>query len=313
MKIENPGMPITDKEVAQLEEQIGCRLPDEYRTFMLKNNGGRPNKSIFKYKEANTLCGSTIKMFFSIGKGEHTIEKARRIYEGRIPDIVLPIASDSFGNIVCIGLQGRNRGKMYFWDHELELMRWNLNPIICTDFKDFLKRLEAPKKEPITEYERMFVDGSIDELKAKINMGMPLDGGKPQRGVVLAIIHNRADMLDILLSRGARKEGLLSLAAEYGRADIIEMLIRKYNIHPDTIESLQLCEDASSTYYSVPPLSLAVSSRKVESVRTLLRLGANSRAKDVNGNSVRFWTTIGEMDVDMGDIIKLLDEADSKR
>ncbi len=41
-------------------------------------------------------------------------------YQGRIPDDLLWIADDPFGNAICIGIRGRYFGKVYFWDHERE-------------------------------------------------------------------------------------------------------------------------------------------------------------------------------------------------
>lgn len=32
----------------------------------------------------------------------------------------MPIATDSFGNKLCIGVKGKHYGKIYFWDHENE-------------------------------------------------------------------------------------------------------------------------------------------------------------------------------------------------
>ena len=31
-----------------------------------------------------------------------------------------PIASDDYGNSICLIVKGPNRGKIYFWDHEME-------------------------------------------------------------------------------------------------------------------------------------------------------------------------------------------------
>ena len=33
----------TEKQIKDLENRIGCNLPDEYRNFLITNNGGQPN------------------------------------------------------------------------------------------------------------------------------------------------------------------------------------------------------------------------------------------------------------------------------
>jgi hypothetical protein len=40
--IRNAGRPLSEADIASFEERIGHRLPEPYRRFLLKNNGGRP-------------------------------------------------------------------------------------------------------------------------------------------------------------------------------------------------------------------------------------------------------------------------------
>jgi hypothetical protein len=42
------------------------------------------------------------------------------VYRDRIADDVIPIGSDSLGNQVCLGLKGKHKDKIDFWDYELE-------------------------------------------------------------------------------------------------------------------------------------------------------------------------------------------------
>lgn len=43
-----------------------------------------------------------------------------KIYEGRLPEDLLPIANDEGGNLICIGLEGERLDQIFFWDHEEE-------------------------------------------------------------------------------------------------------------------------------------------------------------------------------------------------
>ncbi len=44
----------------------------------------------------------------------------RRAYAGRIPDALVWIHDDPFGNAICLGIAGEHHGRVYFWDHENE-------------------------------------------------------------------------------------------------------------------------------------------------------------------------------------------------
>lgn len=49
-----------------------------------------------------------------------SLEHARQACERRIPKELLWIVDDPFGNAICLGLSGMQRGRMYFWSHECE-------------------------------------------------------------------------------------------------------------------------------------------------------------------------------------------------
>src|SRR5687767_10317127 len=42
------GPKLTAARLKALESQLGCRLPDAYRKFLLRHNGGVPSKPVFR-------------------------------------------------------------------------------------------------------------------------------------------------------------------------------------------------------------------------------------------------------------------------
>ncbi len=46
--IRKNGFPITEHDIANLEQSIGYRLPGDYRNFLLAHNGGRPGHYAFR-------------------------------------------------------------------------------------------------------------------------------------------------------------------------------------------------------------------------------------------------------------------------
>ena len=53
-------------------------------------------------------------------RGRTSLAWARACYAGRIPVDLLWIMGDPFGNAICLGVGGTHRGRIYFWDHEME-------------------------------------------------------------------------------------------------------------------------------------------------------------------------------------------------
>lgn len=121
IKVENQFGAITATELAQFEARHGVILPEDYREFLLRCNGGRPVPDGFEVP-GWSHHSSCIHGFLGIHTGpDWQLERACSVYAQRIPCDLLAIASDDFGNAVCLGITGPRRGKIYFWDHEDEL------------------------------------------------------------------------------------------------------------------------------------------------------------------------------------------------
>jgi cell wall assembly regulator SMI1 len=154
---DNVGNPLSSEDIDTLEGELGIPLPMEYRQFLLQHNGGHPSLSAFNYLntyfDTNELAGSVIKEFFKVSDRSDIRDIRRRqlIAEGRIPTSLLPIASDVFGNTICIGTEGVWLGKVYLYHHEYEFEPELGEPTasfenvfpIADDFRSFIQSLRA--------------------------------------------------------------------------------------------------------------------------------------------------------------------------
>jgi hypothetical protein len=116
------GPSLTEAEVDGLERQLGIVLPKKYRSFLLRYNGGRPEPTFFPIRGFNTSPFGAIHYFFGISRAVRSsnIDWNFRMYKGRMPSELLPIAGDELGNRICLFLAGTNEGCVYFWDHDNE-------------------------------------------------------------------------------------------------------------------------------------------------------------------------------------------------
>ena len=111
----------THDEIAKFENRRGVRLPDGYKRFLLMYNGGRPKPDAFDVPDWPHE-NSGLQRFFGIHPGrDYDLEHEWEDYSDRVPGDLMPIACDSFGNVICLGIEGKRLGKIYFWDHEDEL------------------------------------------------------------------------------------------------------------------------------------------------------------------------------------------------
>lgn len=115
----------------------GFELPVDYRNFLLLHNGGEPTLPYFNFKE-NPDDGSDVRAFLSLYPSKHTNLLAHiKTFEDRYPKGFFPIGFDSSGNLILIAIKGKERGVIYFWDHETENIE-----VIRDNFIQFLSSLK---------------------------------------------------------------------------------------------------------------------------------------------------------------------------
>lgn len=141
MEIQNEFDPITEQDLLSFEKGIDLKLPEDYKEFIIRNNGGYPTLTKFLFTDTRgNPSESLVDYFFPVGTD--FMYNVGALYdfmksEDRLPNGMLPIAYDPFGNMVCISLSGEAHGSVYFWDHELEFEENNLS-IIANSFSDFI-------------------------------------------------------------------------------------------------------------------------------------------------------------------------------
>lgn len=136
-------------EVNSLENIYEIVLPKQYKRFILNYNGGYTPKTKFKIGKIS----SDIRGFFGVGNVELSINNVELKEWVKIN--FFPIACDSFGNIIVIGLCKCNTGKIYFCDHEKQYSP----EYVVESFNDFIKFC---KSEKISEASKL----SIEEREA---------------------------------------------------------------------------------------------------------------------------------------------------
>jgi cell wall assembly regulator SMI1 len=150
IKFEEKGKKISKKDIANLETELNIKLPEDYKTFLLKNNGGSPEEDwCFNFYDENSEeSDSVINQFYILYKKSEDefddlkIQYLTNVEEGFVPDTVFVIADDPFGNMIGVDLSAENYGKVYFFDHELEDEDgFNLRSLVADSFDEFLEKL----------------------------------------------------------------------------------------------------------------------------------------------------------------------------
>src|SRR5438094_559990 len=105
-KMEQTYGALSPEQIQAFEKRTGVTLPESYRAFLLRSNGGHPVPCKFAIPKWHGRF-SAINVFFGIQTGtSEDLEKQQERYSDRIPDSFLPIGIDSGGNRLCLGIKG---------------------------------------------------------------------------------------------------------------------------------------------------------------------------------------------------------------
>jgi hypothetical protein len=153
-QVKDKAPPAPAEDLARFEAIIGQELPDDYRQFLTHCNGGYVGGRYW-YQGRNPEGQEVEAGVHHIGgfrdESYFSLPRHRACYDGRIPDALLWIHDDPFGNAICLGVAGRHRGRVYFWDHENEPdedwdgsveMAGNIT-LIADSFTDYVSGLRA--------------------------------------------------------------------------------------------------------------------------------------------------------------------------
>lgn len=120
IEFERPGPAITAEEVSEFEATLPGTLPEDYRAFLIAQNGGRPVDNWLPPELGGG--GFTVAGFLSLGEVENynSLIWVRDVFADRISGHLLAVASDDGGGQICVALTGDDRGSMWLYDAELE-------------------------------------------------------------------------------------------------------------------------------------------------------------------------------------------------
>jgi hypothetical protein len=141
--IDSAGPALSEAELQRFERDVGHRLPEDYREFLLRHNGGRPSPdtcAIPGHLESPT----DVQILFGLTRSVKTSTLAwnREMFmQENGPEDLLPIACDSFGHLFCLWTAGSKRGVVEYLDRDADPPKFYR---LARSFSGFLELLHDP-------------------------------------------------------------------------------------------------------------------------------------------------------------------------
>jgi SMI1-KNR4 cell-wall len=124
---------ISESEINEIESRYNISFSQEYKDLILKYNGGRPNKTLFKGSDDGLILAEV----YPLKYGKYTLEDALNkfsIIDKIIPEYLIPIGADPADNLICLSQKANEFGSIYVWMfdsiEELRFVAKTLNQVL---------------------------------------------------------------------------------------------------------------------------------------------------------------------------------------
>lgn len=164
--------PMSEQELSDLEQELGARMPELFRTFLLHYGGSSIDADVVKFEPIETLDTGNpgpgwLGAFYGGGDANGGCHLATMVhyYKGRMPEALIPICSEGGGSQICIGIMEDELGvkqdvvgKVWYWSffdepldeadyledygepRPVEAWWWNVR-LIANSFEELFDRL----------------------------------------------------------------------------------------------------------------------------------------------------------------------------
>lgn len=239
LSITDSAAAISDTDLAAVERRLGVKLPDDYRAFLLRHNGGVPRPDRFRLPREAAEAGlewCRVTWFYSVGGGPGLGRQAvdleslfQTMHESGLPDRLVPIADvdDSLeGGALSISVRGTDRGRVYY-HYDLEGYDEERGYAICKSFTAFLDRL-AGKTGRAPAWVAAVRSGDLDSVRQWLDSsGDPAERYDGQSPVELAAREGKLVLVQFLVGRGAPVGNAFLEACDAGRGDVAHWLFAR--------------------------------------------------------------------------------------
>jgi ankyrin repeat protein len=209
---------IAGKDISHLEQKIGHRLPLDYISFLLKNNGGRPKLDVFQTKYGEYT--SDIQFFYGITERDiYDLGTKYHFFQDRLPKQFLTIATNSYGDLILMNLEDE---RIFFFDHETE------ETVLAADsFPEFLDSLYELEREE-SELDKAVNTQNLEYFKKLLDKKTDINSlvnESNQPVTIVAALANKLKLLKFFIQNGAAYNGALFSAASNGHLSVVKYLL----------------------------------------------------------------------------------------
>jgi hypothetical protein len=230
LRIDVLGPPLTNKEVADFEHEIGWKLPPEYRHFLLNHNGGRPQPADFRHRILGQDSTNCVTEFLPLLKSPNNdLRELWTDAQAVLPKGFLPFARDLGMELICFLMKGKNAGAIYRSDGFVEdIGRPAEMHYLADSFPAFLGMLfDEATSRPRDPVEELASKGKLKDLHKYLKSGGSFSDQAAWGGNIVqtAAATGNLEVIKACLELGADRSGALAIAIYNHQWEMMRYLV----------------------------------------------------------------------------------------
>ena len=143
MKLNEVGKQLSETDISVIENMVGGNLPEDYKSFLLSNNGGQLDDEGYIYfidPDKDEVFSKGTDLNYFLNNDEISEYYSNLTNENFISSKCLPIAVDSFDNVIMIDL---NTNEVLFADCSSEANPQFKTAKIANSFTEFINNIKS--------------------------------------------------------------------------------------------------------------------------------------------------------------------------
>ncbi|NOV01291.1 SMI1/KNR4 family protein [Paenibacillus planticolens] len=148
-EMDNTFAPISLEAIQEVEKRYGFILPNDYKDFLLKYNGGKPRPNVMFTTKNGFLTSYLISVLPLFDRKVPSLVGNFLFFnkeEGNLPSNIITFGEDPLRNLLCISVEGNNTGFIYYWDYmndDSDTPTYDHLVLISESFSKFIEELRT--------------------------------------------------------------------------------------------------------------------------------------------------------------------------
>ncbi|MEK7414693.1 MAG: SMI1/KNR4 family protein [Planctomycetota bacterium] len=151
IEMTKPQAPVEQQALASLEKLLGAPIPDDYKRFVMLQNGGWSHDYRMTYQDSHFTTPQTLSIYrwLPVGRlrkqtGIPGVEEVLDHMSDVVPPMMFPFAADDSGDPILLALSPLENGSVYFLNSQAPPTKSMSR--LADSFTDFINGLTLERR-----------------------------------------------------------------------------------------------------------------------------------------------------------------------